>query len=170
MTPRPSRPSQTRVGGGGLVLSPSVVLHVRHGGLAAALSVNVFGDVWAREAPPPLRDPTRHSEVVLSLDQAKAAFLAVRFFRGGGEVGNGGDAFGGLCSRVHARLVVGAALVTATRGGLACMVEEASTGGIVRRGGRWPLHEKDEPTHLFPASVRFFLSPLVYAFWVRLTG
>ncbi|KAK1861549.1 hypothetical protein I4F81_004133 [Pyropia yezoensis] len=63
-------------GGGGLVLSPSVVLHVRHGGLAAALSVNVFGDVWAREAPPPLRDPTRHSEVVLSLDQAKAAFLA----------------------------------------------------------------------------------------------
>lgn len=71
-------------GGGGLVLCPSVALHVRHGGVAAAVSVNVFGDVWAREAPPPLREATRQSEVVLSLDQAKATFLAVRFCWGGG--------------------------------------------------------------------------------------
>lgn len=99
---------------------------MRHGGVAAAVSVNVFGDVWAREAPPPLREPTRQSEVVLSLDQAKVTFLAdedgdgrchaLLSLKGGelyvlsvGGTGAGGDA-GMALTRVGSTVVTSALL------------------------------------------------------------
>lgn len=63
-------------GGGVLVFSPNVLMQVRHEACAAGLSLNSFGDFYAKEMESTY-GAVVHSKTLLSLDAARCEFLDV---------------------------------------------------------------------------------------------